>query len=501
MGRPFRTAQASLVALAVALLAAGGCAWAEQPGVPAADDQLVGTLEEGRTYRRVDGHSFTGKDLADFLVERDWEKELPAFVERVLVQEEMDRAGVAVGEQEVDAELARLTREYARKEGLAPNQFTAAEMVRRVRTSLEFLRDQTRTLLGLRQVLIKEGRLKPSDPVDGPAARQVLNERLESRIKARGVVTDPEKLAAGEAARIGTRSFPRGAVRGFILERLGPLLRSEIKSVLDTLTYAFLMQRALRNAGRPAIEYEDRAFHFSYLARMLEAEQNAPNGREALLMQLKQQGLSVEQFIREPAFTLDSGITCLARHVIKERDLRAEYDANPGDYQRTEKRLAHLFIRVRDRQGRPYRAQWEVEGHQKVNEAVSAEREDRFAEARPKIERLVGLARGNFAEAAARFSEDTTTRDSGGLIGRVGPNTAMPEPLDRDLLRQALKLKPGEVSAPLPSAYGWHLVKCLEEQQTTYEEAREHVYLRLLKRKREEIFRKLLAEAKIEDAF
>jgi hypothetical protein len=41
----------------------------------------------------------------------------------------------------VTGEVLRVVKEYARKEGLNPALFTLQEMVRRLRTSPEFLRD------------------------------------------------------------------------------------------------------------------------------------------------------------------------------------------------------------------------------------------------------------------------------------------------------------------------------------------------------------------------
>jgi len=500
--------------LGSALLSLAALAAGRQPCLSGAEGKLadlVGSLEEGKTYRRVDGVALTGKSVADLLVERNWKTELPAFIERVLVRGEMERQGVTVADAEVEAEMQRIGQDYARRERKDPKLFTPAHLADGLGTSLEFLRDQHRTLLGLKKVLVQAGKLKETDPVDGPAAKQAMNAHLEAVVRKVGVVSDPKQLG-GAAVRIGARQFSREEVRAFILERIGPLLRSQLLEALQTLTLQHLVTQALKPQGKETPDAEDRGFYFSYLVRLVEAETGAPDGRQVLTVQLQRKGQTVEGFLRDPDAVSDSGILFLARKQIVEKDIQAEYQARPEKYQAEEKLLAHLFIRVRDPQGRAYTPQWQVEGHPRVNELASREREERFRDAKPEIERLVGMARGSFAEAAARFSQDETTKPNGGLIGSVGLTSILPPPMDKELLAQALKLKPGEVSEPLRSGYGWHLVKCLNPvdvsapqreslEKQRYERARERVYLALLKQKHDEILRGLFAQAKIEDSF
>jgi hypothetical protein len=492
---------------AVLVLLAGGPAFAENAKLA----DLIGPIEEGRTYRRVEGQPITGKDVADLLVSQKWKDELPAFIERVLVRGEMERQGVTVTDVEVDAEVARIGQQYAKTVGKDPKLFTPAELASGVGVPLEFLRDEHRSLLGVKKILVRLGKIKETEPTDSPVAKQAMNDYLEAVIKKMGVVTDPKKLD-GAAACIGGRNYSRDEVRAFVLERIGALLRNQLREALDTLTLQRLIVQALKKAGKEALTTEDQGFYFSYLVRLVEAQTGVPDGRQFLSGQLKEKGLTVEAFLRSPEGSNDTGLLFLARQQIAEKDLLAEYQAHPELYRADEKVLAHIFIRVRDAQGRPYTPQWQVEGHPTVNQAVSREREERFRDAKPEIERLIGQARGNFAEAAAKSSQDETTKANGGLIGNVGLKSNLPPPIDKELISQALKLKPGEVSEPLRSSYGWHLVKCLNAadisaeqkenlEKQRYDRARERVYLALLKRKHDEILSALLAEAKIEDAF
>lgn len=86
--------------------------------------------------------------------------------------------------------------------------------------------------------------------------------------------------------------------------------------------------------------------------------------------------------------------------------------------------------------------------------AVTAARE-RAAKLREEI----GGDKEKFAAAARKYSE-SPSRDEGGDIGWIERQRPMPE----DFSRAAFALKPGEVSQPLVSSFGVHLITVLEEK-------------------------------------
>ena len=61
---------------------------------------------------------------------------------------------------------------------------------------------------------------------------------------------------------------------------------------------------------------------------------------------------------------------------------------------------------------------------------------------------------GDFAVLAKKYSEDKATRDNGGDLGWVEAGSFIPA-FDQTLR----KMQPGEISEPLRSSYGWHLLK------------------------------------------
>ena len=115
------------------------------------------------------------------------------------------------------------------------------------------------------------------------------------------------------------------------------------------------------------------------------------------------------------------------------------------------------------------------------------------SEARSHIEELRRrLERGeDFAELAKRYSEDPHA-DEGGLMDWVAQGELLPE-----LDKAVFALKPGELSAPIQTRLGFHLLTVLERRSTndlSATEAHRAVYHRLFEEKFEAAFRRWLDE-------
>ena len=130
---------------------------------------------------------------------------------------------------------------------------------------------------------------------------------------------------------------------------------------------------------------------------------------------------------------------------------------------------------------------------------TSAQRSD--DEARQQLEQLRQRIRGgeDFAELARTYSDDKSSGERGGDLGWVSPGMLVPP------FEQAMNaLKPNELSAPVKTQFGWHLIQVLERRQVqaTPETMRARTREALLRRRSDEewelVLRRLRDEAYVE---
>src|SRR3546814_6215338 len=77
----------------------------------------------------------------------------------------------------------------------------------------------------------------------------------------------------------------------------------------------------------------------------------------------------------------------------------------------------------------------------------------------------------DFAALAREDSDDTGSKDSGGDLGWIAHDGGMVQPFEDALFA----MQPGDVSEPVKTDFGWHVIKLREVrsgQQTSFAEAR-----------------------------
>ena len=120
---------------------------------------------------------------------------------------------------------------------------------------------------------------------------------------------------------------------------------------------------------------------------------------------------------------------------LTEDELQQYYDTNLSQYQTPgQVRASHILLRV--------------DGDE---EAVTARAAELAAEAR---------AGADFAELAREHSEDDTNAENGGDLGLFGRGRMVPE-----FENAAFALAAGEVSDPVRSPFGYHVIKVTEKQE------------------------------------
>jgi foldase protein PrsA len=92
----------------------------------------------------------------------------------------------------------------------------------------------------------------------------------------------------------------------------------------------------------------------------------------------------------------------------------------------------------------------------------------------------------NFAKLAQRFSIDTTSAANGGDLGTVAAAT-----LDPTFANAALALRPGEISQPVQTQFGWHIIELVSVTVVPFEQAKSQ----LIDQQSQQIFNVWLAGA------
>lgn len=103
---------------------------------------------------------------------------------------------------------------------------------------------------------------------------------------------------------------------------------------------------------------------------------------------------------------------------------------------------------------------------------------------------------GDFAALAKEHSKDPGSKDDGGMLGFFGRGQMVPT-----FEEAAFKLKKGEVSPPVKSQFGFHLIKLedrREKKLPTFDEVKDRILNSMIQRKAQEVATALRTKAKIE---
>lgn len=138
---------------------------------------------------------------------------------------------------------------------------------------------------------------------------------------------------------------------------------------------------------------------------------------------------------------------------------------------RGQMKVAHIMLRSTD-QDSPEK---QVNAEQRIRE----------------IRRQLASSAITFNEAALKYSEDESSSTKGGELPQFGTGKMIEEFEDAAF---ALK-QPGEMSEPIKSRFGWHIIRCIESiPPPTFEQAKAELKTKIARDSRAEITRKAFME-------
>jgi len=189
--------------------------------------------------------------------------------------------------------------------------------------------------------------------------------------------------------------------------------------------------------------------------------------REVLLQEAKKRGIDRDRALLErlERFKERSLLDVLMREEVDSRvtvstqEMKAYHEANPGNFTAPEEfRASHILVKTE-------------------------------AEAVDLKKRLAGGE--DFASLARKVSVDATTKSKGGDLGILKKGQTVPE-----FEKVLLTLKVGEVSEPVATQFGYHLIKLVERTSgpvLSYEDAKEQIKEQVLIEKKQKRFKELVA--------
>lgn len=246
---------------------------------------------------------------------------------------------------------------------------------------------------------------------------------------------DNEPIGLAEVERELAQGLKGLKVEG---EALARLKKHALEQVIDR----HLVLRFLQ-ANKQAASKEDVDFAVARLVRQLKAKDTA------LAAHLKSIGMT-EAELRQELLWKISWARYVESHSTDEY-LKKYFDLHRSDFDGTQLQVAHILLKVPS------------SDEAKLKEALDAA---------ASIKAEIDSGKLTFAAAARQHSEAPTAKD-GGNIGTIRRREPMPE----DFTKAAFTLKKNDISPPVTSPFGVHLIQVQEitPGKRTWEDCREEL--------------------------
>jgi len=207
------------------------------------------------------------------------------------------------------------------------------------------------------------------------------------------------------------------------------------------------------------------------------------DNEERFAAALKKQNMTLEQLTQSThdRLLLDRMKAAVATGLsVTSEEAKAYYEGHKTEYVRQEERKAsHILI-----------SPFQPAGTTPASVPTQADWDDAAAEA----EKVRGEIQNGaeFSSEAKKYSDDLTTKESGGELGLITRGQLVPAFEDA-----VFSLDKGELSQPVKTQYGYHLIEVTDivpEKQLSYDEVSENIKSTLLARKQADAWQSWLAE-------
>ncbi len=386
----------------------------------------------------VDGESITQADLLWHLLSNNLGQISKNLLESKLVELEMKRNGVTVSPEEVRAELEEMLPK------IAPGQ-TMEELLSSGLYSKAYLEDMARISRGRKKVFWKAKNIPEDQRANeaNPFLMQIWMNEIKNKyqMSVRGQKPAPPKGALAalttiiDGKKVSYVVTPEEAMKFLV----GVLRPAAIVRGLDEAIDSFLVEREMKKHGVKVTDSEIEGW-----AREMRAKYEGPFSWDMIL---RLQGLTPDAARRRwrdvQAWKRCNGIT------ITDADIQKFRQENEDYFRTRTVKVRHVLCKFID----------DATG---LSSGPEAE-----AKALQRAERIASLAEEGveFQKLAEFYSDDLASRKNGGMINQ--PIKKWGGGYDPAFQKAAYALHRGEISKPVKSSFGYHVIYCEEESPPT----------------------------------
>jgi len=200
-------------------------------------------------------------------------------------------------------------------------------------------------------------------------------------------------------------------------------------------------------------------------------------GQEVIQPILSSYGTSWDGFMRDmnERLTIEKFIEqdLLSKITISDEELKAAFAANPALYAEPETVTArHILVLVKPN--------------------ASKSEEDAALTRLKEIQKRVTAPGADFGKIASETTDDTASKSGGGSLGAFQRGMMVPE-----FEKAAFELKVGEISQPIKTNYGYHLIKVEDHKQgeaPTFEKAKDRVRYQVMSKTHDRVLTDKIAQ-------
>jgi foldase protein PrsA len=377
----------------------------------------------------IDGKDVTQGDLLQYLIKGNWQTVTQTLMLANLLDIELKKAGITLTPEEINEEQTKILQK------IAPGK--TSEQIKEMGVFSEAeVRRQAWLSRGWDRIFIAEQKLKPEQlgAQENIILKQLfIRQKMEKYdIKQRGQDPAPP---AGMIAQIKekdgseVRNITADQALDFLMGLVKPgSLREATEDVIDSE----LVNRMLAKAKKAVTEEEVEGWAWTQM------EKYKPPFDWRMICQFKQTTPDQEK----ERFRRISAWKRATNYELNQDELKAFIKDNEDHFSGKHKNVSHILIQTRDRVT-------DMQGSTEQDEAARKKAED----IRLKLEE--GL---DFAWLAEHYSDDTTTAKAKGVLN--APIKKLGGGLDPDFQKAAWALNLNDVSQPVKSKFGWHVIKC-----------------------------------------